>query len=238
MTACLPLVLSGPMHAWGTTSRFPRRDTAMEPSKSGVLGLLAAAQGRRRTEEISDLAGLAFGVRVDHPGRLIRDFQTAVRPAQGRGSDVRMPLSERFYVADAVYLAVVEGPEGLVDELSRAVRSPRFPLFLGRRSCPPDRPVGLPVAPGALEEVLEAHPWLGPERLARRRARTVSCQVVRDARPGEKSTSREPDVPVSFDPRRREFGWRSVIRTFVDVTNPAGTEARTASPHDPIAELL
>ena len=36
----------GPMQSWGTTSRFDQRDTGKEPSKSGVVGLLAAAMGR------------------------------------------------------------------------------------------------------------------------------------------------------------------------------------------------
>ena len=76
MTVLL-LRLAGPMQAWGDNSRFTRRDTRMIPTKSGVLGLLAAADGRRRTDPIEDLAGLRFGVRVDQPGQLQRDFQTA-----------------------------------------------------------------------------------------------------------------------------------------------------------------
>src|SRR3990172_4719032 len=41
----LLLRLVGPMQSWGTTSRFDQRDTGKEPSKSGVIGLLAAALG-------------------------------------------------------------------------------------------------------------------------------------------------------------------------------------------------
>ena len=39
----LLLRLAGPMQAWGTQSRFTVRDTGLEPSKSGVIGLLCAA---------------------------------------------------------------------------------------------------------------------------------------------------------------------------------------------------
>ena len=48
MTATLLLRLQGPMQSWGTTSRFDERDTQLEPSKSGVLGLVCAAIGRDR----------------------------------------------------------------------------------------------------------------------------------------------------------------------------------------------
>ena len=57
----LLLRLCGPMQSWGVQSRFSVRDTGLEPSKSGVVGLLAAALGRPRDAEIADLAGSAHG---------------------------------------------------------------------------------------------------------------------------------------------------------------------------------
>ena len=47
----LLLRLAGPMQSWGTQSRFTIRDSGLEPSKSGVIGLLCAALGKPRTEE-------------------------------------------------------------------------------------------------------------------------------------------------------------------------------------------
>jgi CRISPR-associated protein (Cas_Cas5) len=44
-----------------------------------------------------EFVGLRFGVRIDQPGRLVRDFQTA-RSLDGTQT---MPLSYRFYLADA-----------------------------------------------------------------------------------------------------------------------------------------
>jgi CRISPR-associated Cas5-like protein len=41
----LVIRLAGPVQSSGETSRFNRRDTAAEPTKSGLLGLLAAARG-------------------------------------------------------------------------------------------------------------------------------------------------------------------------------------------------
>ena len=56
----------------------------MEPSKSGVLGLICAALGRDRSESLDDLASLRMGVRVDREGG----------PADGtfrRPAEVRCP---------------------------------------------------------------------------------------------------------------------------------------------------
>lgn len=70
--------LEGPLQSWGLRSRWGERDTAGEPTKSGVIGLLGAALGLRRGDprlrELSD--GLRMGVRVDKPGRLLRDYHT------------------------------------------------------------------------------------------------------------------------------------------------------------------
>lgn len=60
--------LQGPLQSWGTRSRFDHRDTWPYPTKSGVVGLLAAALGRDRREDVSDLAALRMGVRVDRKG--------------------------------------------------------------------------------------------------------------------------------------------------------------------------
>ena len=55
----LLLRLAGPLQSWGTDSKFEVRRTENEPSKSGVIGLVAAALGIRRNEEISELNSFA-----------------------------------------------------------------------------------------------------------------------------------------------------------------------------------
>lgn len=72
----LVLRLAGPMQSWGSRSQFNRRDTDDQPTKSGIVGLLAAAAGRRRGDPIEDLVGLRLAVRVDQPGTLLRDYHT------------------------------------------------------------------------------------------------------------------------------------------------------------------
>ena len=46
--ATLLLRLAAPLQSWGADSKFEVRKTNREPTKSGVLGLLAAALGYRR----------------------------------------------------------------------------------------------------------------------------------------------------------------------------------------------
>ena len=231
MTVLL-LRLAGPLQAWGSSSRFARRGTEVAPTKSGVLGMLAAAKGMRRTEPLTELLQLEFGVRVDQPGQILRDFQTA-RTLDGRDS---MPLTYRFYLSDAVFLAAVSGDRDLLDGLAEALDRPRFPLYLGRRSCPPAGRISLGVHEDTLDGALSGWPWLAANWYKRRAARTVRLEIIRDARPGESSHETVPDEPVSFDPAHREHSWRSVIRGHVDVDND-NPERAGALDHDPLSLL-
>lgn len=140
----LLLRLAGPLQSWGTTSRFDERDSQLEPSKSGVLGLICAALGRDRTEPVDDLARLKMGVRVDREGLLMRDYQTAtgVMTAAGKTDLGRTVVSPRYYLADAAFLVGLEDADrGLLERVHAALRAPVWPLALGRKSFPPGEPV-------------------------------------------------------------------------------------------------
>jgi CRISPR system Cascade subunit CasD len=174
MTTLL-LRLTGPMQAWGTESRFEVRDTGTEPSKSGVVGLLAAALGRPRSESVDDLAALRMGVRVDREGVVRVDFHTAESVARvpGKEKDAAHPVvSRRAYLMDADFLVGLEGDPDLMRALDAALAAPHWPLFLGRKSCPPAAPVRLPDAPPhgpglrdeALEDALRAIPVVADPR--------------------------------------------------------------------------
>lgn len=154
--------LRGPMQSWGTRSRYDLRDTWPYPTKSGVIGLLAAALGRDRQEDISDLTALKLGVRVDRRGTLLVDYQTArcVLAADGRG--YRDVQSWRYFLSDAAFLVGVEGRETLLEAIHQALLEPRFPLYLGRKGYVPSPPPYLPDGkqPEGLEQALRSYPYL------------------------------------------------------------------------------
>lgn len=163
----LLLRLAGPMQSWGTTSRFDQRDTGKEPSKSGVIGLLAAALGIDRetwNEDLQALAALAMGVRHDRPGVLKRDYQTAQRIISADRSKMHeTAVTTRDYLADAVFLVGFEGSDRrLLERTHAALQNPVWPLALGRKSYVPSEPVWLEggVVDEPLMSALSAHPWL------------------------------------------------------------------------------
>lgn len=205
----LLLRLSGPMQSWGVQSRFTVRDTGLEPSKSGVIGLLCAALGRPRWEGIADLAALRMGVRVDQEGVLARDYHTAQNILKAGGGLKDTEVSTRYYLADARFLVGLEGDAELLSRLHAALRDPVWPLYLGRKAFVPGEPVwlkdGLKVG-ASLEQALCDYPWLGRDKGKRpERVRLV----LEDARGAEV----RPDQPLSFAERR--FAPRHVRTQFV-----------------------
>lgn len=161
--------LAGPMQSWGTTSRFDERDSQLEPSKSGVIGLVCAALGRDRAEPVDDLARLKMGVRVDREGLLMRDYQTAtgVISAAGKVDKDRTVISPRYYLADAAFLVGLEGDDNsLLATIHAALRAPIWPLALGRKSFPPGEPVWLDnaVREANLHDALMAWPRIAAAR--------------------------------------------------------------------------
>ncbi|MET8750361.1 type I-E CRISPR-associated protein Cas5/CasD [Streptomyces sp. NPDC004667] len=215
----LVLRLAGPLQSWGSSARFARRTTETAPTKSGVIGLLAAALGRERTADLSDLASLTFAVRIDQAGTRLRDFQTARHAV----TDKAMPVSERFYLADAVFVAALAGEDPLIRSLHEALRAPAYLPYLGRRSCPPQGPVDLGTRSGHdAEAVLRNEAWQAAEWHQERHrwkafvTLTLLTESVGDGPPG----SAVRDQPLSFSPAHRRYALRHVVSTSVDVPNP------------------
>ncbi|MGW5346060.1 type I-E CRISPR-associated protein Cas5/CasD [Streptomyces sp. NPDC004050] len=254
----LLLRLAGPLQSWGDRSAFNRRETRPEPTKSGIVGLLAAAAGRPRQAPVDDLAGLALGIRIDQPGSILRDYHTvgdyrgqpllsAAVSAKGRQKPTspakHTHITQRFYLQDAVFLAAVEGPEGLIDTLAHAVRHPAFPLALGRRSCPPAQPLLLGRRTAPLEDALREEPWQATEAVRTRWGRTngnaarIDLPATLDDPAGDDVRD---DVPLSFAPQNRTYTTRRTRHTYLPA--PTGLAPDPAHPgptggHDPFALL-
>lgn len=167
MQAHLVFQLYGPMQAWGAVAVGEVRPVVDHPTRSGILGLLAACLGLRRDQEsrLHQLrAGVGVTIRVDAPGRRMIDYHTIQTPRilkrrtfftrrdeLGGKLDVHETpdtiLSRREYLADALFSACVWHRDNVdppvLDQLHEALRKPRLTPYLGRKSCPP----GIPFAP-------------------------------------------------------------------------------------------
>ncbi|MGO8691756.1 MAG: type I-E CRISPR-associated protein Cas5/CasD [Thermoguttaceae bacterium] len=219
----LLLRLAAPMQSWGTTSRFIHRDTGLEPSKSGIIGLLCAALGRGRESPVGDLASLTMAVRVEREGSMARDYHTALDVAKADGSAPGTVVSERYYLADADFLVGLQGQEehkDLLAQLNERLAAPVWPLYLGRKSFVPGLPVQVPGGlrgQGDLPSVLKSFPW--QPRSPHERG-PAQLRLVLECGPNEGEVRN--DVPLSFAERR--FTIRYVTTEFCPT--PAAAEGR------------
>ena len=224
----LLLRLAGPMQSWGTQSRFLERDTGLEPSKSGVIGLLCAARGIRRDEPVGELAALVMGVRVDREGAPQRDYQTALNVVKaGNAKETGTVISNRYCLADADFLVGLESPNlALLQRLDAALESPHWPLFLGRKSYLPAVPLRLPgggVREGQeLRQTLCAEPWRPRAGDPAWKRPPQRLRVVLEVTP-ELSSARRTDQPgpgAAFQHRR--FLPRNVVIEFWETGDEPG----------------
>jgi len=218
----LLLRLMGPMQSWGTTSRFDQRDTGKEPSKSGVIGLLAAAIGIDREEwtHLEPLTRLVMGVRHDRPGVPTYDYQTAGCAAtdtiiQADGKPAKSGVvSQRDYLADAAFLVGLECADRLLlERIYAALQNPVWTLALGRKSYVPSEPIwienGLQDAP--LREALSQWPWISSTRKWEKPPEQLLVSFESD----DGSGALKMDQPLSSFAERR-FGTRFVRSELID----------------------
>ncbi|ARF83207.1 type I-E CRISPR-associated protein Cas5/CasD [Kitasatospora aureofaciens] len=221
----LLLRLAAPLQSWGEISEFNERDTAPFPTRSGVIGLLACALGRKRGDDISDLTALSLTVRADRPGAILRDLHTVggglpashtVTTAEGkkRSGATATLLSHRYYLTDAAFTAVITAESSLLDKWAQALQNPHWPPYLGRRSCPPEGPLLL----GLVDDPLHHLVNLPIARRTPTDDTTVDLVFHSDqpldrlgeqSQPGENSghtpAGEVTDDPLTFHPRRRAY---------------------------------
>ncbi len=153
------LVFDAPLMSFGGPVASDRVGSTFHfPPKSMLTGLLGAALGYRRSEheKLQELQeGFTYGVREDRRGEVIEDFQTAdfnsdwmtgyweggryVTGEEARGrygsSSENRSILDRKYIADAAYTVVLK-PKSLPEEkLLGALRRPKWPVYIGRKSC-------------------------------------------------------------------------------------------------------
>lgn len=153
------------MQSWGFDSRFTRRTTALHPTKSGVVGLLAAAlgidkHGPDEAAQIARLAALACTTvtlskrRGGHELPILRlsDYHTIgggydpatermKMPRKANGATPDTVLSERHYLLDARFGVLLEGEPDWLAHIATRLRNPVWGLWLGRKCCIPAMPL-------------------------------------------------------------------------------------------------
>lgn len=218
------LKLSGPLQAWGTDSHFEQRHTDTHPSKSGIIGMIAAGlgYGREDDEKLKLLNTVGFAVRVDQAGKLLKDFHTAEK-RKDNGDLERNYVTNRYYLQDAVFVVgLCSERDDLIDDIERAVRYPYYPLYLGRRSLPPAADLFLEVTETDALTALKEYPWQASEVYQRKdKSRKLEVFADRWLSDSWKSETARQDVAVSFSQGgRRRFLMRQEGRMIVDAVVP------------------
>lgn len=226
----LLLRLVGPMQSWGTTSRFDQRDTGKEPSKSGVIGLLAAAMGIDRNNwiDLEPLTRLSMGVRHDRSGIPKRDYQTAgcaasdtIIKADGTQAKAGGVVSQRFYIADGAFLVGLQDDDkSLLERAHAALCDPVWTLALGRKSYVPSEPICIEngVQDVSLIEAFRHFHWIASSH----RGEQLPDRLLVSLESDDGSGVLKMDQPLSSFAERR-FGARFVRSEWIpfprEVTN-------------------
>lgn len=115
------------------------------PTRSAIIGLLAAALGITRNEhsklyELSE--NVITAVQVNNAGEKMMDYHTVqnFRSPMGKIQKSTKP-TYREYWCDSEHTFAISGDDELISILCDAIKSPKFTLFQGRKSCPLTRPL-------------------------------------------------------------------------------------------------
>ena len=230
----LALYLRAPLQSWGASSKFGDRGTLDAPTRSGLLGLLAAACGVDKNDEARDrdwlsrAAALSLTVLAFRRGDRLTDYHTVgggfdekdpwqrrMIPVTSGGKPRGTDITHRDYLADSVFGAILAGDDALVVEMAAALADPVWGVWLGRKSCIPTEPVLAGVfdseesAQGALAERLRGSLERGGGKVAgKREDEAVKFDLVEAV--ADEAEETLLDVPVSFN--RREYHARRVRR--------------------------
>ena len=188
----LVLRLDAPLMSFGGVAVDETRPTLEHPGRSMLTGLLANALGwvHGDFEALQRLQSrLDFAVRQDRPGRLLVDYQTVDLsqdfmgeswtthgvPEKRGGASLGTHIRRPHYLADAAYTVALtldpadESPT--LDDLQAALRHPARPLFIGRKTCLPSRPLvggqdheDRITAPSPVEALVLVPPWHSSSR--------------------------------------------------------------------------
>ena len=208
------------MQSWGTSSHFETRNTDYYPSKSAVIGIIAASFGYRRDQEqkIKELNELDFALRVDQPGTLLRDYHIA-KKYKKTGEFERTYVTNRYYMEDAVFVvAISHANDRRVEEIYEALQHPYFSPFMGRRSCPVPLDFIIKMTEEDAVTALEKLEWQAAEWYKKKYS-DYRLEIYADKAliPQGIATMRK-DYVISFSQKERKFGPRFEVRKSINLS--------------------
>lgn len=211
--------LTAPLQSYGNEATFERRTTGDYPSKSAVIGLIAAALGYRREDpRILTLNQLHFAVRIDQVGKITTDYQTV------RFKKNTSKITFREYLQDAVFvIALGSEDDQLIQDIKYALQHPKFQLSLGRRA---NAPAGVlriklfaDMDPVAVLETLDWQASLWYQKKRRQYSYTAEIIADADLLPNQHITMIKDKVG-SFDQRNRYHDFRATAKKRIELVNP------------------
>ncbi len=233
----LTIKLKAPLQAYGNEATFEIRTTNPYPTKSAIIGMISASLGYSRNDKrILRLNDLEFAVRSDQPGQVVSDFQI-VEYAKSPTKKAKK-LTYRYYLQDALFMVAIGSEnDDLIEKIHYALQHPKFPLFLGRRSCPPAGPLEIKVFNNQNPlNVLKSMDWQAAKWYQRRHS-NFNAELTYDANLGAKDdfTFQVKDKVGSFDQRNRYHGYREVVSTYISMKNKMDSHAETT--HDIMSNI-
>lgn len=142
----LVLNLKGHLMSFGEGDYWDVRGTNSFPTKSFVVGLIAAGLGysRKDTEKIRNISeSIGVACREDKHPTILRDYHTILdtKKADGKKNENAV-VSPRYYLADASFTVLVGiKNESIKDQIINSFIDPVWPCYLGRKSCVPSSPI-------------------------------------------------------------------------------------------------
>lgn len=218
------LKLKGPMQSWGTSSHFETRNTDYYPSKSALIGIIAASFGYRRDQEqkIKELNELDFALRVDQPGMLLRDYHIANKYDKETGKLESVYVTNRYYMEDAVFVvAISHADDERMEKIYEALKHPYFSPFMGRRSCPVPLDFIIKMTEEDAITALEKLEWQAAEWYKdwyKKKHADYRADIYADKAliPQGIATMRK-DYVISFSQKERKFGPRFEVRKSINL---------------------
>ncbi|NRN93975.1 type I-E CRISPR-associated protein Cas5/CasD [Lactobacillus helveticus] len=206
--------LTAPLQSYGNQASFNQRTSDNYPSKSAVIGIIAAALGYRRDDaRILQLNNLLFAVRIEQSGNMMTEFQTV--EYQKSSTKTARKLTYREFIQDAVFMvAIGSDNDHEIEKIVSALKHPKFQLYLGRRSNPPAGPLMIETYDEENPlQVLEKLSWQAePWYQKRLRAPKFLTRIIADAELNpENNITMIKDKVGSFNPKNRYYQYRPVI---------------------------